>query len=200
MAKNPHSLGEVVDGLEHLAEDQSKISIGDMLDEFGARSFGPVLFFLPLLELSPLGGIPGVPTAIAITIGLIALQMLFGKKHVWLPDFIQKRSIESKHVEWAMEKLEGAAGAVDHQLHRRLVWFTGYSGMKLIALIVIGLCAMVPPLEVLPFASSVPMLAVASFGLALMSRDGLLALISIALSGGSLYLLYVALGSSSGGG
>ena len=50
----------------------------------------------------------------------------------------------------------------------------------------------VPPLEVLPFASSAPMLATAAFGLALLVRDGLLMTIATVLAG-------VAVGVMAGG-
>ena len=54
--------------------------------------------------------------------------------------------------------------------------------MRIAGAVVIALAATVPPLELLPFASSAPMLAIAAFGLALLVRDGLLMLIACALS------------------
>ena len=54
---------------------------------------------------------------------------------------------------------------------------------------VVALCCTVPPLELIPFASSAPMLAIAAFGLAILVRDGLLMLVALALS-----LLAVGLG------
>lgn len=61
------------------------------------------------------------------------------------------------------------------------------------ALAVIALCIMVPPLELLPFAAVIPMLAIAIIGLAVMVRDGVLMLVGLgaavaALIGG-LYML-----------
>lgn len=44
------------------------------------------------------------------------------------------------------------------------------------ALLCILLCTTVPPLELLPFASSIPMGAIALMGLGLMAQDGLVIL------------------------
>ena len=45
------------------------------------------------------------------------------------------------------------------------------------------LCCTVPPLEFLPFASSIPMLAIAVLGLALTVRDGALVLGALVFTG-----------------
>lgn len=200
MSHEPHSLEEVVEGIEDLAERKDSICLGDAFDEFGSRSFGPLLVFLPVIEFSPLGGIPGVPTVLAVIIALIAVQILIGRDHLWIPAFIEKRPMKSDKLGKFAEKLEGFAERIDHVFHGRLRWLTGGWAEKVAALLIIGLCALVPPLEVLPFASSLPMLAIASFGLALLARDGLLMLIATALTGGTLALALTSLGSSGGGG
>lgn len=192
----PRSLEDVVEGVENLTDRKAKVSLGDALDEFGARSFGPVLILLPLIELSPIGGIPGIPTAIAILIALIALQILIGKEHIWIPDFIARRKMKSDKLGKFAHKLEGVAQRVDHLFHGRLKFLTRGIWMKAAALLIIGMCAMVPPLEIIPFASSAPMLAIAAFGLALLVRDGLLMLIATMFAGGSVVFAITALGSS----
>jgi hypothetical protein len=92
MTHEPHSMSEVVEGLEELADGKRKVCLGDALDAFGKASFGPVLIVLPLIELSPVGGIPGLPTALAVLIALIALQLLLGRDHLWIPALVERRS------------------------------------------------------------------------------------------------------------
>ena len=199
MAEDPHSIEDVADGLADVVDGADEVSIGDVLDEFGYRSFGPLLFFLPLLELSPLGGIPAVPTVIATIIALIALQMVFAKDHIWLPDFIEKRSIKASNVKWAGEKLKTIAGHIDGVLHERLGSLSKGVMLRVIGCVIIALCAMVPPLEVVPFASSLPMLGIAALGLAIIAHDGLLVLLAGCLSSGSIYLVATSLGSGGSG-
>jgi len=196
----PHSLGDVVDGLEELAEAGGDVTVGDALDKFGKRSFGPFLMIPALLEITPIGGIPGIPTALAIFIALIAIQMVLGRDHIWVPDFVEARSVSAKKLHQADGVLEKIAKKTDKWFRGRLRWLTSHNAARLSALLVIALAASVPPLEVLPFASSAPMLAIAAIGLALIVRDGLLMVLALLLSGTTIYLLTNALGSSAGGG
>jgi hypothetical protein len=72
---------------------------------------------------------------------------------------------------------------MDRQIHGRLKPLTRGPFVKAAGIIVIALCCTVPPLELLPFASTAPMFAVACFGLAMMVGDGLLMLAAFLLSG-----------------
>ncbi len=129
-----------------------------------------------LLEITPIGGIPGLPTALALFIALIAIQLLVGRDHVWMPRFVQQRSVGSKKLHKSVRKLRGLANFLDHHSEGRLEGLTQGAAIRLVAAAVILLCCTVPPLEFLPFASSVPMLAIAVLGLALTVRDGALVL------------------------
>ena len=72
--KDPHSIGEVVDGLDEIADDADEsVCFGDVLDKFGSRSFAPVMMVLALIEITPIGAIPGVPTLLALCIILVSL-------------------------------------------------------------------------------------------------------------------------------
>lgn len=173
MSKEPHSVGDVVEGLEELAEKEEKVSFGDVLDEFGNRSFAPIILVLALLELTPIGGIPGVPSALAACIALIAAQLLFAREHIWVPGFIEKRAVKGKSLHKGTDKLDGIAEKMDSLVKGRLKWLTRGRALQVAAALIIILCATVPPLEVLPFASSGPMIAIAIMALAIMVRDGL---------------------------
>lgn len=82
MADQPHEeLQGLVEGLIRLGREREQVSVADIQDEVGQRSFGPFLF-VPALEISPVGGIPGLPTLLAVIVALFALQMLFGRKHL----------------------------------------------------------------------------------------------------------------------
>lgn len=182
MSKEPKSASETVEGLEELAEEKSEVRIGDVLDKFGKRSFGPFMFIPALLEVTPLGGIPGVPTAFAVLIAFIAVQMLFGGDHVWIPDFIEQRAVKSDKLMNGAEKLEGVAAKLDELFKGRMQQFTGPTWQRIAAVAIILLCITVPPLEFIPFASSAPMLTIAAFALALTVKDGLLMLVATLLS------------------
>ena len=182
MEQDPKSVGEILDGVEELAERGDSVCVGDLLDEYGSRSFGPVIIVLALLEVSPLGAIPLVPTIIAALIALIALQQVFGREHVWVPRFVENRAIKSKRLIDGADKLEKVAAVLDSLSGDRLRYLTRQPVPRIAGLIVIMLCLTVPPLEFIPFASTAPMLAIAVIGLALVTRDGLLMMIAFVLT------------------
>ena len=183
MSHEPHSMGDVLGELDELAANHDEVRVADVLDDFGARSFGPFIMIPAVLELPPVGGIPGVPTVLALFIALIAVQRLIGRDHVWMPQFVQRRAVGSKKLHKAVGKLKGMANFLDRHSKGRLEGLTKGTAIKLVAAVIIALCCTVPPLEFLPFASTIPMLAIAVLGLALTVRDGALLLGSLLFAG-----------------
>ncbi|MBU1253081.1 MAG: exopolysaccharide biosynthesis protein [Alphaproteobacteria bacterium] len=182
MTHEPHNVSETVETLEDLASGAEEVLVADVLREFGKRSFGPFLLVPALIEMTIGGIVPGVPTLLALIIALVAVQQLLGRDHVWLPQVIQRRSVGAKKLMAAAKKLEGVAAFLDRMFKGRLERFTGPRMQKLAAVVVVMLCCTVPPLELVPFASSAPMVPIAAFGLAILVRDGLVMLVALTLS------------------
>lgn len=185
--KDPESVGDVIEGLDEIADEvDEKICFGDVLDKFGSRSFAPVMMVLALLEISPIGAIPGVPTALAICIFAVAAQMLVGRDHIWVPDFVDKIGISPDKLHKGAEKMEGVGEKIDKIADNRLEFLTEGPAIQAAAAVIMLLCLFVAPLEVLPWASMGPMLAIAIISLALMARDGLAMLIAWLVAGAAL--------------
>lgn len=177
-----HSVCDVMNMLRATADAHDKVTIGNVLDAVGDRSYGPALMIPALIEITPVGGIPGVPSFLALLIALMAAQLLFDKDHLWLPAFVQKRSVSGAKLHKAADKLDPLAIRLDRWFHGRMSRLIRQPWPRLAAGLVILLCLAVPPLELVPFASTAPMLAIAAFGLALLVRDGLLMIAAFALS------------------
>ena len=190
----PGSVEDVLGELDDLAANGDAVRVGDVLDDFGGRSFGPFIMLPALLELTPVGGVPGIPTFLAAVIAVVAGQLLLGKDHVWLPQWLQDRAIESRKLHKGIGKLRGIAHWLDQHSHGRLEKLTEGVWLRVAAAVVILLCLTVPPLEFIPFASSAPMLAIAAIGLALIVRDGAVMLLAMTLAAAALiggtYLYY----------
>ncbi|QYX56482.1 exopolysaccharide biosynthesis protein [Roseovarius sp. SCSIO 43702] len=174
---------DLVDAVEDLAGDEGEVSVRDMVEAIGHRGFGPLIFVPALVVVSPLGGIPGVPTLFALIIVLIAVQILVGRTHFWLPDMIGERSVSDDRVRKSADKARPVARWMDKWLGSRLESLTGKTARIAAAVAVVGLCILVPPLELVPFAAIVPMLAIAVIGLALTARDGVLMLVGLVAAG-----------------
>lgn len=186
MPATPHCVADTLDTLDHLADDGEAVSVGSIVDAFGARSYGPLIMLPALLELTPIGSIPGVPTFLAVTIMLVAFQKMIGRPRPWLPRLITDRSVSAARLAKASDKLRPVAEWLDGVFQRRLKFMTRAPFSQIAAAMVIVLCLTVPLLEVLPFASSVPMVTIAAFGLAVLVRDGVAMIGALALSLGAL--------------
>jgi hypothetical protein len=188
MTRDPSTIGDILDRLEACADENDRVTLGAVVGSFGHRSYGPFLLVPALIEVSPIGGIPGLPTVLAGIIILFAVQMLFGRRNLWLPGFLERRSVGANRMRKAVEALRPLARRMDRWFHGRLERFTRGPMIRVAAGSCIVLACTVPPLELLPFASTAPMAAIAAFGLALLVRDGLLMLVASALALGSLGL------------
>ncbi len=174
-APAPESLGEILDCFVELAQKDERVLVSDMVDAIGTRSYGPFLIVPAIVELSPLGGVPGVPTALAATVVLFAAQMLFGRRHLWIPAWVERRGLSARRLEKMVSAVRPMAERMDRWFPgRRLRALTSGVGLRVAALACIGLALTVPPLELVPFASSAPMGAILLIGLALLVRDGVL--------------------------
>jgi hypothetical protein len=187
-----HSVCGILAVLRRTADAHDKVTIGNVLDAIGDRSYGPTLLIPALIEITPIGGVPGAPSFLAVFIGLVAGQLLLDKDHLWLPQFIQKRSVAGTRLHKAADRLGPVAARLDRWFHGRMTRFVKQPWPRIAAAIVILLCLTVPPLELVPFGSTAPMLAVAAVGMALMVRDGLL---MIAATGIALAAVFIAAAS-----
>lgn len=185
MADTIESVNGLLDVLDERADTQDKISIGWILDRLGDRTYGPALLLPALIEISPIGGIPGVPTFLAALVVLFAVQILIGREHLWVPQAVERQTIHQKRLSQASESLRPLARRLDNWFHGRLEKLTENGWDRLVALVCIGLALTVPPLELIPFASTIPMGAIALFGLSLLLRDGALVVagLTVAIAG-----------------
>ena len=186
MADEPHSVGDILDRLDELANEKDEVSLGQTIEAFGNRSYAPFLVILPLIDISPVGSIPGLPTLLALVIVLTAGQLLFGRTHMWLPGFLANRSLKSEKVAKAVKNLRPVAKRMDKWFHGRLPALTQGPMVRVAAAAIIMLTLSVPPLELLPMATTAPMAAIAAFGMALLVKDGLLMIVAFVAAAGAI--------------
>jgi hypothetical protein len=190
MADGSNDITDILDDLAEMSRKGDEVSVGATVDAMGGRGHGPLLFVPALIELSPIGGIPGVPSLLALIIGLIAGQIVWGHEAVWLPDFLRRRSISAKRMGGAAEKLRPPARWLERWFGHRLPRLAGPRAVRVAAAVCLLLVLAVPPLEIVPFASSGPMAAIAMFGLAFTLRDGLLMALGFAMAAGAAALAF----------
>lgn len=182
MSQESDSVGDIIERLGEIEPEDGDIRIKQVIETFGGRSYGPVLLVPALLGASPLGGVPSVPSLLAVVIAVIAAQIVAGRTHFWLPGVIARRSVSRDKLESARDALSKPAAIMDRVFKGRLQWATQDPMPRIAAVIVMALCVAIVPLELVPLAALLPFSAIAAFGLALTVRDGALMLLALSIS------------------
>lgn len=175
------NLQELLDRLDDASDDSDRISIDDVHRAVGRRSFGPALLVPGLLALSPLSGMPGVPTTVGVMVLLVSGQLLAGRSEFWLPRFVLDRSISRERFQKAARVMRPVARFLDALLKRRLTIFSEGPVVHAVAAASLMLAVLAPLLEVLPFAITGVGAAITVFGLALIAHDGVMVILAILL-------------------
>lgn len=174
------SLGALLDRLTELAGNRNRIEARELVDIAGRRSFGVLIMVPAIISFTPIGVVPGVPTTLAAFVAVVASQVLIGRRKIWLPGFLARRTVSRRTVERAVFIMRPAARVIDWVVHPRLAFLTGEIFLRFAALVCLMVAAIVPPLDFIPFGDVVPWVAISLFGLALVAHDGLLAMLGVA--------------------
>lgn len=183
MQRAGSGLEDLLERIRRVDGDQDPVDLEAVLVQVGRRSFGATVLFAGIIVLAPLvGDIPGVPTLAAFLVAMTAAQLLVGRRFFWLPNFLLARSISRQRLEKALDILQRPARVTDRFLRRRLEVFISPVATRVIAAASLGVALVMPVLELIPFSANLAGVALSAFGVSLIARDGLFALISLIVS------------------
>ena len=193
-ASNHHDLEGVLDQILRACDrDPTEwVSVKDVMETIGNRSFGPLLLVPGLIGLSPIGAIPGLPGIMAAIVILVAIQMLFGRDHAWLPGVLLRRAMKKDRVKRGIALIRPYARFVDRFTMPRMTLLTRGAFFYVLAAACLLVAIVQPVIELVPLAGIVPNAAIVAFALAITAHDGLWALIALAFTGASAYLIAMA--------
>lgn len=160
-------------------------SIGDITHAVGKKGFGLLLLVLSLPSALPVPA-PGYSTPFGIVIALIALQMLMGRRVLWLPVRLQRIRIKSS----LAYKMIGAATnflhRVEHFIRPRQRWIRSRGGQSGLAIVILIMaCLMMLPI---PLTNTFPAMVIFLIGIGLAEGDGLLSIAAVAVGCAALAL------------
>lgn len=164
------------------------LTLDEILDSVGRRSYGPLLLVIGLFAISPATIVPGMTWLAAALTLLVAGQMALGLPRIWLPKKALQAQLPRDAVRSGIERARGAAKFIDKLLMPRLTFLSKPPFVNLVALMVIAAALTTFPLGLIPFAPLAPGLAVVFFGLGMVARDGLWLALGTAVMGGTLWL------------
>ncbi len=165
------------------------VSVRDLLNAVGRRSYGPILLLLGFIALSPLAIIPGANVMVALLILIFAVQMVFGRRFPWIPKRALEFSFPRKHLIRGVAMAEKHAHTIDQLLHPRLTFLTRSPFIQIVALACVAAALVTLPLSFVPLGPLLPSLTVLLFGLAITARDGFLLILAGATLCGAIYLM-----------
>jgi hypothetical protein len=175
-AKAPDGLPRrVSDLLAELAKTwpHERVSLGDVTQLLGERGHGVLLFVLALP-----GAVPGVASIAAIPLALVALQLAIGLPRPWLPRFLAARSLSRTEFARMVERVAPHLTRIERLLRPRLMILTGPVGERVIGVV----CLVLALLLTVPILFNWPLVVpIALMALAVLERDGVFAVIGLAI-------------------
>ena len=179
------SLAEVIEGFGE--DERPTLTVGEMLDAFDSRAFGAMLLVFGLLNTLPLP--PGSSTILSLPILLLAPQIAMGADHPWLPRRLTEKPLKRDDMRGLFRRLAPIVRSMELITRPRLRPMFAPMGERAIG-VVCTLLALVLVLPI-PLGNLAPGATVAILALALLQRDGILALAGYLMalfSGGLLFL------------
>ncbi len=101
--RNLSSLGDVADRVRETTHS-GEVSVGEVLEALGPRSFVPLLLAPAVLAATPLSGIPGVSIICGLLIALISFEMLMSYEQAYIPGKLRRRTVDGDSLRTALEK------------------------------------------------------------------------------------------------
>jgi hypothetical protein len=145
-----------------------RIGVGELLDRFGDRSFGAAMLLLALPNMAPLP--PGASTLFGLPLLLIAAQLALGRRVIWLPSSVRRRTIAAPLFSRIVGTTRPYLRWAERLLRPRLDFMLGVTATRFTGLACVALAALIA--LPIPLANFLSGLAVAAFALGLLRHDG----------------------------
>lgn len=169
----PQAVPRAVDRLRRLGTRERDITLGDLVDAFGAQGHAPLLLIVSVLMIVPVGMIPGVGGALGLMAAAIGAQMIAGRDGVWLPRALRRRSVSAARVNGIADRIHPVSVALARVLRSRWHWLAvGRPSVVAIGVVLIlaGLSLLV--IGAIPVLVPLMGLPIAVLAVGLMARDG----------------------------
>ena len=171
------SLGDIIDRLEE-SQDGDTVSVNDVLAAFEDRSSGVLVTMLGLIAALPvIGAVPGISMLTAALILAVLAHSALGGGKLRMPGRIGRLQIKRDTFETGLEKGRSITKRIDRLLTPRLTVLTQAAVARVAIKIGIAVLAVTMfPLAIVPYGVTAPAFGIVAFGLALIARDGAMAI------------------------
>lgn len=182
----PRAFSEVMDRLASRPDE--RLYIGEIIEAFGDRAFGPVMFFFALVNMLPWP--PGGTTLTGAPLLILSMELAWGRDSLWLPGWAERASIHRATFRTLSRRFIRPIRWTEGVSRPRLHFLTGRFGQGMVGLA----CVILSAILVLPVwgGNLLPAVAIGFFSLGVMQRDGIALLIGWALALATAVVLFLA--------
>jgi hypothetical protein len=190
LSPTPPKASDLLHELHDAFPGDEKIGLRTVLDRLDGRAFGLLLLLLALPNCIP--NIPGISTVFGLLLVAPALQMIFGAGRPWIPRQLAELQIETRHLRMGIDGAMPALRKVETLVRPRFqfltqkpatIWF-GIQTLILAGILILPI----------PFGNWPPGMSVAALALALLQRDGVMAVVSFGFFCASLLIAPLGIG------
>jgi hypothetical protein len=174
--------------LEDLARAEGDFSLSELIDRFGASAFGAVTLVFAIACALPMP--PGSSTVLGAPLMFLTPQIALGASSPWLPRRLRTHRVPARDLRKVCEKALPWLRRIERISRPRLHVFFTPVGVRLMGAVatLLSFLLILP----IPLGNLLPAAAVAAFSLALILRDGFLAVAGYVLTLASTAVLVVA--------
>ena len=174
--------------LELIGQGKSrKVSVADILETFGDRAFGALIFVFAAPLILPMP--PGVSAILGAPLAFITAQWMLGRRTLWLPKALLARTMSMSDFRGLCAKLTPHLEKIERRLKPRLTFMYNRFGDRLMGAICFSLSIVV--FLPIPFGNMLPSFAIAAFAIGAAERDGYAAIIGWVMAAVSIIVLGV---------
>ena len=187
LGPSKHSSGrpasELLDDLIEAFPGES-VSVGELLDRLDSRANGVVLLVLALPMCIP--NVPGISTIFGILMLAPALQLVLGSRTLWVPKQVRSWQVDCNALRRTFNVATPMLRRVEYLIKPRWSQLTRFPATILVGLQTLFMaCVLILPI---PLGNWPPGMTVALTALALLQRDGVLMLLTVAAATASTYV------------
>jgi hypothetical protein len=153
---------------------QERVSLRQMLDEMGERSFGFLLILFSVPNLLPLPGVPGVSFVTGMAILFISIQLILARDELALPRWLSGKSFSRVQLAHFVAKTNPVLRWLEKPVRPRLSPLVAGAGER-----VVGMVALIHALTLalpIPMGNLPQAVALILLALALIELDGVMAI------------------------
>ena len=175
----PQNLTGLIDMLAARAREGEAlggVTVGDVLEGAGRRSYGVLLLVVGLFAISPATAVPGMTWFRAGLTLIIAGHLMLGLHRLWLPQSLKAKKFSTQGANVFLDRARPVARTIDSVLKPRLLFLSKPPFVNLIGAACVFASLVTFPLGLLPLAPLIPGAAIVLMGLGMVARDGVVIL------------------------